>query len=73
MREALTLHANHALLTRANPLAKFGVVMLMTRKVDRKGGIPFGPWMLAGAWLGILVGEQLWTAYLALFGVTTQL
>ncbi|MBT2535073.1 energy-coupling factor transporter transmembrane protein EcfT [Arthrobacter sp. ISL-69] len=30
MREALTLHANHALLTRANPLAKFGVVMLMT-------------------------------------------
>jgi energy-coupling factor transport system permease protein len=30
MREALTLQANHALLTRANPLAKFGVVMLMT-------------------------------------------
>ncbi|KIS25770.1 cobalt transporter [Arthrobacter sp. SPG23] len=30
MREALTLQANHALLTRANPLAKFAVVMLMT-------------------------------------------
>ena len=30
MREALTLRANHALLTRANPLAKFGVVMLIT-------------------------------------------
>lgn len=30
MRDALTLYANHALLTRANPLAKFAVVMLMT-------------------------------------------
>jgi len=30
MRQALTLSANHALLTRANPLAKFAVVMLMT-------------------------------------------
>lgn len=30
MRQALTLQANHALLTRANPLAKFAVVMLMT-------------------------------------------
>jgi energy-coupling factor transport system permease protein len=30
MREALTLRANHALLTRANPLAKYGVEMLIT-------------------------------------------
>ncbi|HET6270313.1 MAG TPA: energy-coupling factor transporter transmembrane protein EcfT, partial [Arthrobacter sp.] len=30
MREALNLHGNHALLTRANPLAKFTAVFLIT-------------------------------------------
>ena len=45
----------------------FGVVLLLSRKADRKSGIPFGPWMLAGAWLGIFIGERGWNWYLGLF------
>ena len=30
-------------------------------------GIPFGPWMLLGAAIGIAVGERLWAAYLGTF------
>lgn len=47
----------------------FAIGLLITRRANRKTGIPFGPWMLAGAWLGILVGRPLWSAYLALLGV----
>lgn len=35
----------------------FGLVVL--RRVGRKSGIPFGPWMLAGAWVGIVAGAPL--------------
>jgi leader peptidase (prepilin peptidase)/N-methyltransferase len=45
----------------------FGVALLLAKRVSRKGGIPFGPWMLAGAWLGIFVGESSWNWYLGLF------
>lgn len=44
----------------------FSALLLVLRRVDRKSGIPFGPWMIGGAALGILVGEQLWSAYLDL-------
>ena len=47
----------------------YAVVLLITRRVDRKGGIPFGPWMLAGAWVGILAGEFIWHGYLSSFGL----
>jgi leader peptidase (prepilin peptidase)/N-methyltransferase len=47
----------------------FALVLLATRRVNRKGGIPFGPWMLAGAWVGILAGESIWYSYLALYGL----
>jgi leader peptidase (prepilin peptidase)/N-methyltransferase len=47
----------------------FALVLLASRRVTRKGGIPFGPWMLAGAWLGIFAGDTLWSSYLALFGL----
>lgn len=30
----------------------------------RRGAIAFGPWMIAGTWLGIVCGEPLWAAYL---------
>jgi len=46
----------------------FAIGLLITRKANRKSGIPFGPWMLAGAWVGILAGQPLWDAYLALLG-----
>ncbi|ALJ18743.1 prepilin peptidase [Microbacterium sp. No. 7] len=29
----------------------------------RRGAIAFGPWMILGAWTGVVAGEQLWDAY----------
>lgn len=42
-------------------------LLLATRRVDRGAGIPFGPWMLVGAWAGIVAGTPLSGAYLAAF------
>jgi len=47
----------------------FAVVLLATRRVERTGGIPFGPWMLAGAWVGVFAGGTVATAYLTLLGL----
>jgi len=48
----------------------FAIVLLISRRVGRKSGIPFGPWMLAGAWVGAIVGAPIAAAYLSLFGLT---
>lgn len=37
----------------------FSLVVLLTRRVDRRTAIPFGPWMLLGAWIGIGVHATL--------------
>jgi leader peptidase (prepilin peptidase)/N-methyltransferase len=42
----------------------FAIVLLTTRRLKRTAGIPFGPWMLAGAWVGVLAGPALWEIYL---------
>jgi len=42
------------------------IVLLATGRVRRGGGIPFGPWMLSGAWVGVLVGGTVAHAYLSL-------
>ncbi|BDZ45117.1 hypothetical protein GCM10025866_10260 [Naasia aerilata] len=34
-----------------------GIVVLVARRGTRRTALPFGPWMLAGAWIGILAGE----------------
>lgn len=47
----------------------FGIALLAARKANRKSGIPFGPWMLAGAWIGIFFGAQIWADYLGLVGL----
>src|SRR5690554_2366398 len=47
----------------------FSIILLVLRRVGRKSGIPFGPWMLGGAWVGILLGDIIWTGYLSLFGL----
>lgn len=46
----------------------FSLVLLAARRARKGSGIPFGPWMVAGAWLGILAGPTIWNAYLALLG-----
>lgn len=46
-----------------------GIILLATRRVSRNSGIPFGPWMLGGAWLGIMLGEPIAQGYLAIFGL----
>ena len=47
----------------------FGLTLIAARRVHRGGGIPFGPWMLAGAWTGVLFGAALAAAYLGAIGV----
>lgn len=45
------------------------IALLTLRLVRWRGGVPFGPSMLAGAWVGILFGDRLWASYLALLGL----
>lgn len=47
----------------------FGLALLAGRRATRRTAIPFGPWMLAGAWVGILAGAPLAAWYLRLIGV----
>jgi leader peptidase (prepilin peptidase)/N-methyltransferase len=47
----------------------FSLVLLALKRVGRKSGIPFGPWMLIGAWVGIFAGNTLFASYLSLFGL----
>jgi leader peptidase (prepilin peptidase) / N-methyltransferase len=44
----------------------FSIGLLVTGRATRSSGIPFGPWMLLGAALGIAVGEPLLDGYLGL-------
>lgn len=44
----------------------FGVALIAFRRAGRKTAIPFGPWMLAGAWVGIFAGEAIAHWYLGL-------
>jgi leader peptidase (prepilin peptidase)/N-methyltransferase len=44
----------------------FSIGLILARRAGRKSGVPFGPWMILGAALGIAVGEPLWNAYLGL-------
>lgn len=45
------------------------LALLISGRARRDSGIPFGPWMLGGAWVGIAWGEAIAQAYLALFGL----
>lgn len=44
----------------------FGLALILGRRATRKTAIPFGPWLLAGAWIGILFGEAIAHAYTGL-------
>lgn len=42
----------------------FSVGLLVLGRAGRKSGIPFGPWMLLGAAVGIVAGQPLWDWYI---------
>lgn len=37
----------------------FGLALLAAKRAGRRTAIPFGPWMIAGAWVGIFAGETI--------------
>ena len=41
----------------------FGLILILARRAGPKTGIPYGPWMILGAWLGIFVGEYIARGY----------
>jgi leader peptidase (prepilin peptidase)/N-methyltransferase len=48
----------------------YALTLITLRRAGRKSGIPFGPWMLAGAWVGLFFGNTAWSGYLSLFGLS---
>lgn len=44
----------------------FGIALLVARRAGRRSAIPFGPWMLLGAWIGIFTGEHIARWYIGL-------
>lgn len=47
----------------------FAIVLVASRRAGRRSGIPFGPWMVCGAWVGVFFGAALWNGYLSLIGL----
>ena len=48
----------------------FGIALIVAGRAGRRTAIPFGPWMIAGAWVGILAGQAVATWYVGLFAVS---
>lgn len=44
----------------------FGVVVMLFLGGNGKTKIPYGPYLIAGAWVGIAAGQDIWTWYLGL-------
>jgi len=47
----------------------FGIALMLLGRAGRKTTVPFGPWMLLGAWIGIAAGGPLAAGYLELVGL----
>lgn len=47
----------------------FAIGLLIARRAKKGSGIPFGPWMIAGAWVGALAGAPITEWYLTLTGL----
>lgn len=47
----------------------YSIALLLARRANKKTAIPFGPWMIIGAWIGISLGAPVWAGYLASFGI----
>ncbi|MEB0267998.1 A24 family peptidase, partial [Cryobacterium sp. 10I5] len=48
----------------------YGIFMLVTKRASRGSGIPFGPWMFIGAWIGVFFGEVIADWYFGIIGLT---
>lgn len=48
----------------------FGIALIALRRAGRKSRIPFGPWMILGAWTGVFAGEPVGRWYVELFTST---
>lgn len=46
----------------------FGIALMARGRAGRRSAIPFGPWIIAGAWVGIVAGETLGAWYASLLG-----
>lgn len=46
----------------------FGICLMLFGGGTRKSKIPYGPYLIAGTWVGIVWGQQLWGWYLSLLG-----
>lgn len=46
-----------------------GIALLLRGKADRSSAIAFGPWLVAGAWLGIWFGQWIGQLYSGLIGL----
>jgi leader peptidase (prepilin peptidase)/N-methyltransferase len=47
----------------------FAVALVITRRAKRTTAVPFGPWMLLGAWVAVFFGAPLFSSYVNIFGV----
>jgi len=45
----------------------FGLILIAARRAGRKTAIPFGPWMILGAWVGLFAGEPIGRWYLGMY------
>lgn len=48
----------------------YGAALIATGRADRRDGLAFGPWMLAGGWVGLVVGAPLASGYLHVSGLS---
>lgn len=51
----------------------FALALVVLRKANRGSGIPFGPWMLTGAWVGVFFSTTIVQQYLSLFGLSNRI
>ncbi|MGN8025421.1 prepilin peptidase [Microbacterium sp. 22242] len=47
----------------------YSLALVLLRRAKRKTAIPFGPWMILGAWAGIAVGEPVGRWYVGILGL----
>lgn len=49
----------------------FALSLVLLRKKNFKSGIPFGPWMVVGAWIGVFFGTPIIHGYFSIFTGST--